>query len=58
MIVRLDRPTDCGYLCKQIQKMIENHKKVESLDNKVLSIRVVDLVDGGDDHIPKLEYKE
>jgi hypothetical protein len=58
MIVRLDTQTDCGYLCKQIQKMIENHKKVESLDNKVLSIRIVDLLPGTDHHIPKLEYKE
>jgi hypothetical protein len=58
MIVRLDTQTDCAYLCKKIQEMIDKHKKRESLDNKILSIKIVDLLPGTDHHIPKLEYKE
>jgi hypothetical protein len=38
--------------------MIDKHKKRESLDNKILSIKIVDLLPGTDHHIPKLEYKE
>lgn len=44
MIVRLDQQIDCGTLCKQIAKMVDKYKKENSLDNKVLSIRIVEVV--------------
>lgn len=36
--------------------MIERFKKENSLDNKIISVKIVDVVDS-DKHIPKLEYK-
>lgn len=56
MVIKLDRPIDCGMLCKQIQQLINKHID-GSATNKALSIRVVDVIDGGDQHIPKLEHK-
>lgn len=57
MVIKLDRPIDCGMLCKQIQQLI-NRNIQDSATNKALSIKIVDIIDGGDQHIPKLEYKE
>ena len=37
--------------------MIDRYKKENSLDNKVISIKIVELVDGGDNHIKKIEDK-
>lgn len=44
MIVRLDQQIDCGTLCKQIAKMVERYKKENSFDNKVISIRIVEMI--------------
>lgn len=57
MIVRLDQNIDCTTLCKRIGKMLDAYKKENSLDNKVICVKIVELVDGGDKHIPKIEYK-
>jgi len=57
MILKLDQQIECKTICERIQKMINQYQKHESLENKVISIKVVDLVDGGDKHMPKLEYK-
>lgn len=57
MILKLDQQIECKTICERIQKMINQYQKHESLENKVISIKVVDLVDGGDKHIPKLEYR-
>lgn len=56
MIIRLDQQIDCGTLCKQIAKMVDRYKKENSLDNKVISIRIVEMVD--EQVIPRIEYKE
>jgi len=57
MIIRLDQNIDCTSLCKRIAQMIDRYKKENSLDNKVISIKIVELVDGGDNHIKKIEDK-
>ena len=54
MIVKLNQNIDCTSLCKQIAKMIERFRKENSLDNKVISVKIVELVDGGDNHIKKI----
>lgn len=57
MIIKLDQQIDCNTICARMQKMIDQYRKNNSLDNKIISIKIVDLVDGGDKHIPKIEYK-
>ena len=57
MIVKLNQNIDCTSLCKQIAKMIERFRKENSLNNKVISVKIVELVDGGDNHIKKIEDK-
>ena len=56
MIIKLDENIDCTTLCRRIAKMIERFKKENSLDNKIISVKIVELVDS-DKHIPKIEYK-
>jgi len=48
MIVRLDQQIDCGTLCRQIAKMVDRYKKENSLDNRILSIRIVEVKDSVD----------
>lgn len=43
MIVRLDQNIDCTTLCRRIGKMLDSYKKENSLDNKLLSIKIVEL---------------
>jgi len=57
MIIKLNEQIDCTTLCKQIAKMIDAYRKNNSLDNKIISVKIVDIIDGGDKHMPKLEYK-
>jgi hypothetical protein len=57
MIIKLEQQIECTTLCKQIAKMIDVYRKTNSLDNKIISVKIVDVIDGGDKHIPKLEHK-
>lgn len=56
MIVRLDQQIDCGTLCKQIAKMVDRYKKENSLDNKVISVKIVEINES--DKKLRIEYKE
>ena len=38
--------------------MIDTYRKNNSLDNKIISVKIVDVVDGGDSHVPKLEHNK
>jgi hypothetical protein len=58
MIIKLNEQIDCTTLCKQIAKMIDTYRKNNSLDNKIISVKIVDVVDGGDSHVPKLEHNK
>jgi hypothetical protein len=57
MIIKLNEQIDCNTICKRIAKMVDSYRKNNSLDNKIISVKIVDVVDGGDKHTPKLEYK-
>ena len=35
--------------------MVDSYRKENSLDNKIISLKIVDVVDEGDSHVPKLE---
>lgn len=56
MIIRLDQQIDCGTLCKQIAKMVDRYKKENSLDNKVISVKIVEMNEGNEKL--SIEYKE
>jgi hypothetical protein len=57
MIIRLDEKIDCFTICKRIQKMIDSYSKNQSLENKIISIKIVDINDSPDYNIKRLEYK-
>ena len=48
MIVRLDEQIDCNTVCKRIAKMVESYKRGNPLDNRILSIRIVEVTDSVD----------
>lgn len=56
MIIRLDQQIDCRTVCTQIAKMVERYKKENSLDNKMILIKIVEVTGGSDGHIPKIEH--
>ena len=57
MIVKLDQNIDCTSLCRKIGKMIERFRKENSLDNKILSIKIVDVVVLEDENTKNIEDK-
>ena len=38
--------------------MVDSYRKENSLDNKIISVKIVDVVDGGDSNVPKLEHNK
>lgn len=38
--------------------MVDSYRKENSLDNKIISVKIVDVVDDGDSHVPKLEHNK
>lgn len=58
--IRLNKNLDCEYICNQIQKLIIDYQKSNNhnIADSVLSIDIIQLTDGGTNHIPKLEYKD
>lgn len=57
MIIKLEEKTECVAICKIIQKLIDSKIKNGDIKNKGISINIVDILDGGDYHIPKIEHK-
>lgn len=57
MVIKLDKPVDCGNICKQIQKLIIRNIKTQDMAGKALSIRIVDIIDQTDKQTGLLEYK-
>jgi hypothetical protein len=47
----------CEYICQKIQKLISQHQQNnQDLSGSLLVIDIITPIDGGDSHIPKLEY--
>jgi hypothetical protein len=54
----LNKNIECEYLCQQIQKLVTKFQQDGgNLPESVLVIDIIQTVHGGDNHIPKLEYK-
>lgn len=55
--ISLGQNIQCEYICSQIQKLITKFQNdSQDLSRALLVIDIVHPVDGGDNHIPKLEY--
>lgn len=52
--IKLDQQIECGLLCNKIQKMINEYIKTNSPQDKILSIKIVEVVADSNEHIPKL----
>lgn len=55
--INLNKDIQCEYICQQIQKLITKFQQDGgNLPESVLIIDIIQTVDGGDNHIPKIEY--
>lgn len=55
--INLDKNIQCEYICQQIQKLITKFQQDGgNLPESVLVIDIIQTIDGGDNHIPKIEY--
>ena len=61
MIVPVTPNIDCNKLCHTIQKIMDKYNREVGqviVGKHAISINIVEITDGGDQHIPKLENKE
>ncbi len=55
--ITLNKNIECEYICSQIQKLVTQYQQTsQDISGTVLVIDIVKVTDGGDNHIPKLEY--
>ena len=55
--ITLNKDIQCEYICQQIQKLVAKFQQSgEDLSQSILVIDIIKVVDGGDSHIPKIEY--
>lgn len=55
--ISLNQNLQCEYICQKIQKLITQHQQnSQDLSRSLLVIDIITPIDGGDNHIPKLEY--
>lgn len=56
--IKLDKEISCDYICQRIQKLVNQlNKTQQSVSGSLLVIDIRSITDGGDNHIPKIEYK-
>lgn len=56
--ITLNKDIQCEYICQQIQKLVAKFQQDGgNLSESVLVIDIIKTIDGGDSHIPKIEYK-
>jgi|694.fasta_scaffold00036_156 hypothetical protein len=55
--IALNKNIECEYICQQIQKLVTKFQQDGgNLPQSILVIDIIQTVDGGDNHIPKIEY--
>jgi hypothetical protein len=54
IVLKLDN-LNCQDICNKIQRFL-NHAKPD-ISKQILVIRLQNIIDSGDNHIPKLEHK-
>lgn len=55
MIIQIEDKIECGRICKLIQKMLSSYAKSNKMENKAISINIVDVVEQST--IKRLECK-
>jgi hypothetical protein len=55
IVLRIEN-LDCKSICNKIQKFLQKNKPDPA--KYYLTISLSEIVDGGDNHIPKIEHKE
>ena len=56
--IKLNKEIQCEYICGIVQKIVTEYlKHNDNLSESVLVLDIRKITDGGDHHIPKLEYK-
>ena len=55
----LGNDLSCDKVCKEIQKLVNDYKKENpNSTSPLLVISIKETIDGGNNHIPKIELKE
>lgn len=55
--ITLNKQIQCEYICSHIQKLINKYQQhSQDMSGAVLVMDIIQVTDGGDDHIPKLEF--
>jgi len=55
--ITLNKNIECEYICKQVQKLVNKFQQSsQDISGAVLVLDIIQTIDGGDNHIPKLEY--
>lgn len=44
--ISLNHDISCEHICRSIQKLVENYRKENSLDNAILTIQINNATDG------------
>ena len=52
--IKLDQQIECGLLCNKIQKMINEYIKTNSPQDKILLIKIIEIIADSNEHVPKL----
>lgn len=54
--ISLNKNIQCEQICAEIQKLVTKLASSQDISSSVLVIDIIQTTDGGDSHIPKLEY--
>lgn len=54
--ITLNKQIQCDYICSKIQQLLAQYQNSHNISEAVLIINIVQTKDGGDAHIPKLQY--
>lgn len=56
--IKLDKEISCEYICQRIQKLVNKlNNSQQNVAGSVLVMDIRPISDGGNDHIPKIEFK-
>lgn len=55
--IKLNKDIQCDYICNRVQNLVNKFRNdSQDISEAVLIIDIKSTTDGGDNHIPKLEY--
>ena len=55
--ITLNKDIQCEHICQQVQKLVNKFQQSsQDISRAILVLDIIETIDGGDNHIPKLEY--